>query len=283
MSRYDLAGKVVLITGGARGIGFETARIAYRRGASVALVDLDTAMAEEAAEKIGERAIGIGANVTDAEEIETAVNWAAERFGKVDVVIANAGVTPPKTTTRAISTEDWERVVEVNVMGVWRTVRAGLPHVVANQGQMVLIASSYAHVNGTLNSSYAVSKASVEALGRALRVELAAHGASATVAYFGYVKTGLISEVFDNDLADEFRKEIAPDFLTRQITVDKAAGALVDGIEKRAARVIEPWIWRPIFYLRGLIGPLSDKRLDEDPKVGEFIHRFEERDMKAEQ
>lgn len=283
MSRYDLAGKVVLITGGARGIGFETGRIAYGRGASVVLVDLDTSLAEEAAEKIGDRAIGIGANVTDAEEIETAVNWAVSRFGKVDVVIANAGVTPPKTTTRAITTEDWERVVEVNVMGVWRTVRAGLPQVIANRGQMVLIASSYAHVNGTLNSSYAVSKASVEALGRALRVELAAHGASATVAYYGYVKTGLISEVFDNELVDEFRKEIAPSFLTKKISVEKAAGALVAGIEKRAPRVIEPRVWRPPFYLRGLFMPLSDRQLETNPKVAEYIHRFEERDMKPEE
>lgn len=281
MARYDLAGKVVLITGGARGIGFETARIAYRRGASVILVDLDGTEAEKAAERIGDRAIGIGANVADAEQIDTAVAWAADRFGKIDVVIANAGITPPKTTTRAISTEDWERVVEVNLMGVWRTVRAGLPHVVANQGQLVLISSSYAHVNGTLNSSYAVSKSAVEALGRSLRVELAGLGASATIAYFGYVTTGLVSEVFDNELADEFRKEIAPDILTKQISTAQAAGALVAGIEKRSARVIEPRIWRPMFYLRGLIGPLSDKQLEENPKVADFIHRFEARDMKG--
>lgn len=280
MSRYDLAGKVVLVTGAARGIGFETARNAYRRGASVSLIDVDGSMAAEAAERIGGRAIGIGADVIDPEQIETAVAWTRERLGRVDVVVANAGVTPPKTTTRAISTEDWERVVDVNLMGVWRTVRAGLPEVVANQGQLVLVSSSYAHVNGTLNSSYAVSKASVEALGRALRVELAAHGASATVAYFGYVKTDLISKVFDNELADRFREEIAPSFLTKQMPVEQAAEALVTGIENRSARVIEPRVWRPIFYLRGLLGPLSDKRLEENPKVAEFIHEFEKRDMK---
>jgi len=280
MSRYELAGKTVLVTGAARGIGFETARIAYRRGASVSLIDLDSAAAEAAAASIGERAIGIGANVVDAEQIESAVAWTRERLGRVDVVVANAGVTPPKTTTRVISTEDWERVVDVNLMGVWRTVRAGLPEIVANRGQLVLISSSYAHVNGTLNSSYAVSKSAVEALGRALRAELAAHGASATVAYFGYVKTDLVSEVFDNELADQFREEIAPSFLTRQMSVDKAASALVKGIEERAARVIEPRVWRPIFYLRGLLGPLSDKQLEENPKVADFIHRFEERDMK---
>ncbi len=281
MSRFDLAGKTVLITGGAQGIGFETARIAYRRGASVSLVDVDGTAAEEAAEKIGDRAIGIGANVVDAEQIDTAVAWTAERLGHVDVVIANAGITPPKTTTRAISTEDWERVVDVNVMGVWRTVRAGMSEVIRNQGQFVIISSSYAHVNGVLNSPYAVSKAAVEALGRALRAELAAHGASATTAYFGYVETGLVTRVFDDPIADRFRQEIAPSFLTKKITVEKAASALVKGIEKRASRVIEPAVWRPPFYLRGILGPLSDKNLETNPKVGEFIREIEARDMGA--
>ena len=279
MSRYDLAGKVVLITGGAQGIGFETAQIAYRRGAAVALVDLDDKQASDAAGSIGPRAIGIGANVVDSVQIEAAVERTREEFGKVDVVIANAGVTPPKTTIRAISDKDWERVVDVNVLGVWRTVRAGLSEVIENRGQMVIISSNAAHANGMLNSSYAVSKAGVEALGRGLRSELAPHGASATVAYFGYVSTGLISEVFGNDLADEFRKHVAPDFLTKQIPVDQAAAALVRGIESRAPRVIEPARWKPVFYLRGLLGPLSDRRLETDPKVAEFVHQFEARDM----
>jgi NAD(P)-dependent dehydrogenase (short-subunit alcohol dehydrogenase family) len=282
MSRYDLAGKVVLITGAARGIGFETARIAYRRGASVALIDLDEGAAAESAASIGPRAVGIGANVVDAERIEAAVARAKAEFGRVDVVIANAGVTPPKTTTRAISDEDWERVVDVNLLGVWRTVRAGLPEVVENKGQLVLISSSYAHVNGMLNSSYAVSKAAVEALGRALRSELSPLGASASVAYFGYVETDLVSQVFDNELADRFREEIAPSFLTKKIPVGQAAAALVDGIESRSARIIAPNVWKPIFYLRGLLGPLSDRRLDTDPKVAEFVHQFEARDIPSD-
>ncbi len=279
MSRYDLAGKVVLITGAARGIGFETAQIAYRRGAAVVLIDLDQKEAVDAAASIGPRAIGVGANVVDSAQMEAAVARARKELGRVDVVIANAGVTPPKTTTRAISDQDWERVVDVNVLGVWRTVRAGLPQVIENEGQMVIISSNAAHANGMMNSSYAVSKASVEALGRALRSELAPHGASATVAYFGYVKTGLITEAFDNDLAAEFMKHVAPGFLTKQISVNQAASALVEGIESRSARVISPNRWKPVFYLRGLLGPLSDRRLETDPKVADFVHRFEDRDM----
>lgn len=117
--------------------------------------------------------MALAADVVDLEAMEQAVSDSVDHFGKVDVVIANAGITPLKTTARAIDADDWEKVVEVNVMGVWRTIRAGLPAIKKNGGQAVIISSSYAHVNGIFNSSYAVSKAAVEALGRALQIELA--------------------------------------------------------------------------------------------------------------
>ena len=127
----------------------------------------------------------------------------------------------------------WEKVVEVNVVGVYNTARAAVEQVIANRGHMVLIASVYAHVNGVVNTSYAVSKAGVESLGRALRTELEPHGASAGVAYFGYVETELIGQVFDNELADAFREEIAPSFLTRPMPVKQVAEALINGIGRR--------------------------------------------------
>lgn len=275
MSTYDLTGKVVLVTGGARGIGFETAKLAHERGASVALVDLDPEVAAESAEAIGERAVGIGANVAVASEIDAAVQTAVERLGRVDVVIANAGVTPRKTTTREISTEEWERVVEVNLLGVWRTIRAGIEQVIENEGQFVLISSAYATANGLLNSSYATSKAAVEALGRALRTELVPHGASASVAHFAFVKTGLIGDIFDNPRIDELRRELVPEFMTEPIEVSQVAGALIDGIEQRSAKIIEPSAWRAPFTLRGLVGPISDLRIERNRMVGETVREIE--------
>lgn len=275
----DLSGKVFLITGAARGIGLETSRIAIGRGAQVALVDLDPAEVEAAAAGLGPSAIGISADVTDLEAMESAVASASEAFGKVDYVVANAGITPPKTTTRALDPERWEAVVRVNLSGVFRTVKAALPEVVANRGRVVLIASSYSHVNGVLNSCYAVSKSAVEAFGRGLGVELAAHGAGVTTAFFGYVETGLIGEVFDNPIADEFRREVAPGFLTRPIPVEKAAGALVDGVAAGKPTVIEPWIWKVPFYLRGLLMPLSDRRLETNLRAAMMIRQIEDRDM----
>lgn len=276
MDAFGLDGKVVLITGGARGIGLETGRIARARGASVALVDLDPALVAESAESLGDGVIGIGGDVTSLASMEAAIAAARDQFGRVDVVIANAGITPPKTTTRAIDPAVWERVIEVNLFGVWRTVRAGLDEVIRNRGQFGLISSSYAHVNGIFNSSYAASKAGVEALGRGLAAELAPHGAGVTLAYFGFVKTGLIGEIFENPVADRFRDEMVPGVLTGKMEIGKAAGALVDGIAARQPRVIEPRAWRPPFYLRGQFGPLTDRRLENDLRVGRYVREMEE-------
>ncbi|MBN8866575.1 MAG: SDR family NAD(P)-dependent oxidoreductase [Solirubrobacterales bacterium] len=281
MESLDLRGKVVLITGGARGIGFETARLAIERGASVALIDLDREVVEESAVALGGRAIGLAADVTDLGQMQDAVARAVEQLGRVDVVIANAGITPPKTTSRAIDPVVWEKVVEVNTVGVYNTVRAGIEQVIANRGHIALIASVYAHVNGVLNTSYAVSKAGVEAMGRALRSELEPHGASASVAYFGYVETDLIGQVFDNELADRFREEIAPSFLTKKMPVGQAAAALIEGIARREPRIIEPAAWRAPLYLRGQVGPANDRQLERNPKVGDFIREFEARDLGA--
>ncbi len=278
----ELTDKVFLITGGARGIGLETARIAIERGAKVALVDLDRDEAGEAATGLGPRAAGFGADVTDRSSIGAATGEVAERFGRLDVVVANAGITPPKTTTRALDRETWEKVVEVNVLGVYRTVRAGIPNVVASRGQVAIIASSYSHVNGVLNSSYAVSKSAVEAFARGLSVEMAAHGVGVTTAFFGYVDTGLIGKAFDEPMADRFRQEVAPGFMTRPIPVGRAAEALVDGIAARRATVIEPRRWRIPYYLRGLLMPLTDRRLEENLKARAMIRQIEDRDLTAE-
>jgi NAD(P)-dependent dehydrogenase (short-subunit alcohol dehydrogenase family) len=278
----ELTDKVFLITGGARGIGLETARIAIERGAKVALVDLDRDEAGEAAAGLGSRAAGFGADVTDRSSIGAATGEVAERFGRLDVVVANAGITPPKTTTRALDRETWEKVVEVNVLGVYRTVRAGIPNVVASRGQVAIIASSYSHVNGVLNSSYAVSKSAVEGFARGLSVEMAAHGVGVTTAFFGYVDTGLIGKAFDEPMADRFRQEVAPGFMTRPIPVGRAAEALVDGIAGRRATVIEPRRWRIPYYLRGLLMPLTDRRLEENLKARAMIRQIEDRDLTAE-
>jgi NAD(P)-dependent dehydrogenase (short-subunit alcohol dehydrogenase family) len=278
---YDLNGKVALVTGSARGIGFETARQMHLRGASVAVLDLSAEEAREAAERIGPRAIGIAADVTDQNAMLAAVAEVVEKLGGLDVAVANAGIAQKQfATARGISGEEWERVFEVDLLGVWRTVRAALPQIVERHGQMVVVSSVYAFANGMGNTPYAVAKAGVEALGRSLRVELAPHGASATVAYFGWVDTKLVQDAFDQEDSGRI-KELSPDFLLKRITPAEAGAGLVRGIEERAPRVFVPKWWRYVSAFRGLINPLLDRRMESDAKTAALIRDLDAKSVDA--
>jgi NAD(P)-dependent dehydrogenase (short-subunit alcohol dehydrogenase family) len=274
MPVFDLNGKVALVTGAARGIGFECARQIHLRGGSVTVVDLDPEQAREAAERIGPRAIGIGADVTDEGAMRAAVAETVERFGGLDVVVANAGIAPKRmATVRGIGAEEWERVFEVDILGVWRTVRAALPQIVERHGHIVVTSSVYAFVNGVLNSPYAVAKSGVESLGRSLRAELVPLGASASVAYFGWVDTRMVQDAFD---ANGGRmEENLPEFLRKRIRPDEAGAAVVRGIEERAPRIFAPKWWRYVSALRGILNPLLDRRFERDPAMAKTIREVE--------
>lgn len=275
MPVFDLNGKVALVTGAARGIGYETARQIHLRGGSVAVVDLDPEQAREAAERIGERAVGIGADVTDEGAMRAAVAETVERFGGLDVVVANAGMAQPKVATvRGIGSEEWERVFEVDMLGVWRTVRAALPQIVERKGHIVVTGSIYSWANGVLNSPYAVAKAGVEALGRGLRTELIPLGASAGVVYYGWVDTRLVQDGFARKHSGRLQENV-PAWLLKRIQPDEAAAALVRGIEARAARTFAPKWWRFPSYLRGILNPILDRRFDRDPRMLQTIREVE--------
>jgi NAD(P)-dependent dehydrogenase (short-subunit alcohol dehydrogenase family) len=269
MTGYDK--RVVLITGAANGIGLETARAAYRRGASVALVDRDAQAVARAASALENRALGLTADVTDRVELRRAIDAAAERFGRLDVVVANAGVAPKVTTIGGTTDEEFDRVIGVNVGGVWNTARGALPHLRDSHGQLVIVASVYAFLNGALGATYAASKAAVESLGRTLRVELAPEGIGVTVAYFGFVDTDLVRGSFDGDpLADRF-EAMFPTFLSKRITPQTAAEAIIAGVERGAARVVEPSPWRVLFGLRGVAGAVGDRLLARDRRLHAII------------
>jgi NAD(P)-dependent dehydrogenase (short-subunit alcohol dehydrogenase family) len=275
MPVFPLNGKVALVTGAARGIGYETARQLHLRGASVAVVDLDAGDAREAAERIGERAIGIGADVTDSGAISGAVAETVERFGGLDVVVANAGIAPGTVaTTRGISVEEWERVFEVDMLGVWRTVRAALPQIVERRGHVVVTSSVYAFMNGAFNSAYATAKSGVESLGRTLRTELMPLGASASVAYFGFVDTKMVQDAFELRNSGRLR-ENAPAWLLKRIPPDEAGAAVVRGIEERSPRIFAPKWWRYVSALRGILNPLLDRRFERDATMIASVREVE--------
>ncbi|HWA55488.1 MAG TPA: SDR family NAD(P)-dependent oxidoreductase, partial [Solirubrobacterales bacterium] len=190
-----------------------------------------------------------------------------ERFGGLDIVVANAGIAQGQVATaRGISVEEWERVFEVDLLGVWRTVRAALPQIVERKGHVVVTSSVYAFVNGALNSPYAVAKAGVESMGRALRAELTPLGASASVAYFGWVDTKMVQDATSRPGSERLR-ENTPAFLLKRIPPSEAGAAIVRGIEERSPRIFAPRWWRYVSALRGIINPLLDRRMESDRRM----------------
>lgn len=265
--RFDLNGKVAMVTGGARGIGFATCEELVRRGCSVVIVDLDPESTSAAAESLPGPAIGIAADVTDRGAMQAAVAKAVERFGGLDVVVANAGIASRGATTRAMSGEAFERVLDVNLNGVHRTVIAALPEIVSRRGHVVVIASVYAFINGIGAVPYAMSKAGVEAFGRALRVELAQHGAGASVAYFGFIDTAMVHRAIDEDAAVARIQGTLPSVLQKRLQPSAAGKAIVDGIERRAPRIIRPKRWAVYSVLRGVLNPPIDSYMVRDAEV----------------
>ncbi|HEY5143131.1 MAG TPA: short-chain dehydrogenase/reductase [Solirubrobacteraceae bacterium] len=278
MPRYELNGKVALVTGAARGIGFATAQSLIARGASVVIVDLDADAAQRAAADLhSTRALGLAADVTDRGAIQRAVATAVQRFGGLDVVVANAGIASRGATFASMAPETFDRVLDVNLMGVCRTVDAALPEIIRRRGHVVVIASVYAFINGVGAIPYAMSKAGVEQLGRALRVELAPHGASASVAYFGFIDTEMVHRAIDADPLADTLMEALPKVLRKRLGPSVAGAAIVAGIENRAPRIIRPRRWTVLSVLRGVLNPLSDARMEREAAMHDVVREFDSR------
>ncbi|GAB4585854.1 short-chain dehydrogenase/reductase [Nocardia sp. IFM 10818] len=271
MGSFALDGKVALVTGGTRGIGLATAKALQARGAEVTITGRDPENTAAVAASIGNGVLGIGADVADREAIQRAVDETVAKFGRLDVAVANAGVTAKVATVRGMPPEEFENVVRVNLLGAYHTAYAALPHILEGRGHISLVASIYAFTQGAFVAPYAASKAGVEQLGRALRVELAPHGASTSVVYFGFVDTDMVRFDESTDPLGARGTGLVPWPLSQRLTPEQGAEALVRGIEQRAAQVVAPRQWEVLSLLRGVVNPGVDFVMSRLPLIRDLV------------
>ncbi|MGV9672977.1 short-chain dehydrogenase/reductase [Gordonia sp. NPDC003504] len=278
-SPLALPGSVALITGAAAGIGLATARRFVAAGADVVLTDVDAAGLSAAVDKLdNEHALAVHADVRELDSLQIAVEKGIGRFGHLDIAVANAGVTPPPATLRDIAPEDFRRVIDINLIGAFNTIKATIEPITQRRGHIELVASCAAFAPGMGGSAYMISKSAVEQLGRALRIELAPHGASAGLAYFGIVETGMTRATLDDDpLGKEIGAQL-PWPLNKRISVEQAAEVIVTASAERKARTIAPRQWTAYSLLRGLINPVLDAQLVRDKSIHSIITTLESAD-----
>ena len=253
---WNLSGKTVLITGAARGIGAESARRLAARGAKVSLVGLEPEELERVARQCGADAAWFECDVTDWEALESAVEGTVERFGGIDVVIANAGIAP-MGMVRSVDPAAFERTLEVNMMGVWRTVRACLPHVIERRGYVLAIASLAAAMHAPGMAAYSASKAGVEAFANSLRLEVRHLGVDVGVGYFAFIDTDLVRGADAHPAWGHLRTE-AGGLGGKTYPVSAVGDAVTEGIEQRRRWVTVPRLLRPLLVLRTALLPLVE-------------------------
>jgi NAD(P)-dependent dehydrogenase (short-subunit alcohol dehydrogenase family) len=262
-SKYDVNGRTVFVTGAARGIGKATAERLHAKGANVALVGLEPERLEQNAAALGDRAISLEVDVTDLAALERAVKATVERFGAIDVAIANAGIA----FTGALATapvEQVERTLAVNLLGVWRTDRAVIEQIVQQRGYLLNISSLSAVSHGPMMGPYTTAKAGVDALSDALRQETIPSGAMVGCAYFGFLDTDLVRAAFAEPSGEALSARL-PGFIRNPAPLSKAIDAIERGIEKRSARVCAPRWVGPMLALRGILQPLTERQAAADP------------------
>jgi len=246
----SMAGRRVLITGAARGIGAETARQVVRAGGRVGLVGLEPQELERVATELGPSAVWAEADVTDWDQLEAAVGGVVGELGGLDAVVANAGIGAGGPI-HLMDRDMFERVLEVNLIGVWRTVRVCLPHVMATRGYVLIITSLAAISAAPLMGAYCTSKRGAEAFGDVLRIEMAPHGVDVGVAYFSWLDTDMVRAAAQQRTFNELRDKL-PAPMRRTSPVSAAGVAIVDGIATRARYVMVPGWIRMLKWTRGV-------------------------------
>lgn len=236
-----LAGRRVLITGAARGIGAALAQRLAERGARVAVIGLEPELLAQVAARAG-NAPWRECDVADNDQVETAVAEIVAELGGLDIVIANAGIAAQLPLLGG-DPKIMERTVAVNLLGAYYTMRAAGPHIAHPGGYALVVSSAAALVQLPMMGAYSVSKAGVEALGNTLRAELRPTGARVGVAYFAELDTDMTSRGFSTQAAASMN---AAGSFTGVSKLGPAIDRIERGLARRSRNIFAP------FWVRGL-------------------------------
>ncbi|MFF7360840.1 short-chain dehydrogenase/reductase [Streptomyces sp. NPDC008125] len=271
----SLEGQVVVVTGAARGVGELLARKLSARGATLALVGLEPEELKQVSERLYGESAHWYADVTDHEAMEQVAQEVKARFGKVDVVVANAGVATggPFVDSDPVA---WRRVIEVNLIGSAVTGRAFLPVLMESRGYFLQIASLAAITPAPMMSAYCASKSGVEAFAHSLRAEVGYRGVRVGVGYLSWTDTDMVRGADQDEVMRELRGRL-PWPANRTYPLGPAVDRIVSGIERRSSHVYAQWWLRGMQSVRGylptLIGTVGARemkrfasRLDAIPK-----------------
>ncbi|GGU85978.1 short-chain dehydrogenase [Streptomyces albospinus] len=246
-----LDGQVVVVTGAARGVGALLARKLSARGATLALVGLEPDELRAVAASLHGPAHHWYADVTDHEAMARVADEVKARFGKVDVVVANAGVATggPFVDSDPVA---WRRVVEVNLIGSAVTGRAFLPVLMESRGYFLQIASLAAITPAPMLSAYCASKSGVEAFAHCLRAEVGYKGVRVGVGYLSWTDTDMVRGADRDDVMREMRARL-PWPSNKTYPLGPAVDRIVTGIERRSAHVYGQWWLRGMQSVRGYL------------------------------
>ena len=257
----SVRGKVILITGGAAGVGAEVAHRLHAKGATLVLTDVDEEqLARQRAQLGTDRVLTVTADVRDLTAMQAAVAAAVERFGGIDIVMANAGIASYGSVLQ-VDPEAFKRVLDINVLGVFHTVRAALPSIIDRRGYVLIVSSLAAYAAAPGLAPYNASKAAVEQFANALRLEVAHRGVAVGSAHMSWIDTALVRDTrADISTFSEMVSRL-PGPLKTTTSVEQCGEAFVKGIEGRRTRVNCPGWVGLVRWLK----PILSTRLGEMP------------------
>ena len=259
-SKSTLTDRVVLITGAASGIGAATALELVAQGGIPVLVDCDAEPLAQMAQRCGPQTLYWLADVTQLQAMQEVVDKTISKLGRIDIVFANAGVAAFGPVAY-IDPEAWKRCFEVNVFGVFNTIRAALPVIMQQRGYVLINASSSSFAHPPVMSAYAASKSAVEAMGNSLRIEMAAHGVGVGVVHAGWVRTPLVTEGALHPGFVRLRATM-PGPMNSETSPEETARVIVQGMLQRKRRIWVPAWLKILFALRALLHmPFAEREL----------------------